>query len=250
MVRLLDEDPNLARELDAFSASIARAAVLVRVETVQQGGWHPVRLAEAFAILILDGFVLRSVDLGGPGCTELLGRGDLLDPWSRLEGEPTVPLRLEWHVLEPARLAHLDGTVAAAMARWPSLGGRVMDRALGQAHVLATHLAIASLPGLELRLYVLLWHLADRFGRVERHGTTVPIRLTHETLARLVAARRPSVTTALTHLRKRELVVSRADGSWLVRGDPQLEIARMRAVRQARHSGLAARQLTAAGALR
>lgn len=55
--------------------------------------------------------------------------------------------------------------------------------------------------GLELRLYLLFWHLTDRFGKVEREGVLVPLTLKHETLARLVRARRPSVTTALGRAR-------------------------------------------------
>jgi CRP/FNR family cyclic AMP-dependent transcriptional regulator len=90
--------------------------------------------------------------------------------------------------------------------------------------------------GLELRLYVLFWHLADRFGHVAAEGVVVPLRLTHETLGRLVAARRPSVTTALKKLAEQGLVGAREDGTWLVGGDPPAEIQRMQAVWRQHHS--------------
>jgi CRP/FNR family transcriptional regulator, cyclic AMP receptor protein len=41
---------------------------------------------------------------------------------------------------------------------------------------------------------VLFWHLADRWGRVERDGVHVPMRLTHELLGRLIAVRRATAT--------------------------------------------------------
>lgn len=51
-------------------------------------------------------------------------------------------------------------------------------------------------------------------------GVVVPIPLTHELLASIVGARRPSVTTALRSLREEGLVERCEDGSWLLHGDP------------------------------
>jgi CRP-like cAMP-binding protein len=48
---------------------------------------------------------------------------------------------------------------------------------------------------------------------------TVPIRLTHSVLADLVAARRPTVTSALSELAKRGDVIPVDDG-WLLVGQP------------------------------
>lgn len=46
----------------------------------------------------------------------------------------------------------------------------------------------------------MLWHLADRWGRVTPDGVIVPLKLTHEALGRLVGAQRPTVTLALGEL--------------------------------------------------
>jgi Mn-dependent DtxR family transcriptional regulator len=46
-------------------------------------------------------------------------------------------------------------------------------------------------------------------------GIVVPLRLTHETLGALVAARRPSVTSALGRLADAGLL-RRGDGVWLL----------------------------------
>jgi CRP-like cAMP-binding protein len=65
---------------------------------------------------------------------------------------------------------------------------------------------------------MLLWHLAARWGRVRSDGTVLRLRLTHAVLADLVAARRPTVTTALSDLARRGLV--RTDGeNWVLAGE-------------------------------
>jgi hypothetical protein len=56
----------------------------------------------------------------------------------------------------------------------------------------------------------------------------LPVRLTHRVLARLVGARRPSVTTAIGTLEKRELLSRRPDGSWLLRGGVPEGLERLR----------------------
>jgi CRP-like cAMP-binding protein len=53
----------------------------------------------------------------------------------------------------------------------------------------------------------------------------VPLRLTHAILADLVAARRPTVTSALTELGREGLVQSVQEG-WLLSGEPPGEIGR------------------------
>jgi CRP-like cAMP-binding protein len=74
-----------------------------------------------------------------------------------------------------------------------------------------------------MRLQMLLWHIAARWGRVTAQGVKVPLRLTHTLLAELAAARRPTVTTALSELARRKLVVTQSDG-WLLCGQPPGEL--------------------------
>ena len=62
--------------------------------------------------------------------------------------------------------------------------------------------------------------LAERWGRVVPGGVLVSLRLSHRTLAGMVGARRPSVTTALGQLMARGEIERRADGEWILRGDP------------------------------
>jgi hypothetical protein len=67
-------------------------------------------------------------------------------------------------------------------------------------------LAIVHQARVDVRLHMLFWHLAARWGRVRADGVALPLRLTHSVLAELVAARRPTVTSALTDLARRGLV--------------------------------------------
>jgi CRP/FNR family cyclic AMP-dependent transcriptional regulator len=50
------------------------------------------------------------------------------------------------------------------------------------------------------RLLALMWSLADRRGIVREDGVYVPLSLTHETLAQMIGARRPTVTLGLKAL--------------------------------------------------
>ena len=54
-------------------------------------------------------------------------------------------------------------------------------------------------------------------------GTLLPVRLTHAVLADLVAARRPTVTSALSEL-TRLGVVRFTDDGWLLAGEPPGEL--------------------------
>jgi CRP-like cAMP-binding protein len=94
-----------------------------------------------------------------------------------------------------------------------------MSRAVQRSRHLAVNMAIVHQARVDVRLHMVLWHLASRWGRVRGDGVAVPIRLTHTVLADLVAARRPTVTTALSEL-ARQGVVRAVDDGWLLAGPP------------------------------
>ena len=71
-----------------------------------------------------------------------------------------------------------------------------MGRALARSRNLAVNMAIVHQSRVETRLHMLLWHLAGRWGRVRNDGVIVPLRLTHNVLSDLTAARRPSPSRA------------------------------------------------------
>jgi CRP/FNR family transcriptional regulator, cyclic AMP receptor protein len=80
-------------------------------------------------------------------------------------------------------------------------------------------MAIAQQPRLDDRLWMLFWELADRYGRVHADGVHVDLPLTHEVLSHLVAARRPSVSVALTKLAGQGRLLRNGRG-WVLSGDP------------------------------
>ena len=92
----------------------------------------------------------------------------------------------------------------------------LISRAVRRSHSLAVLLAASSLLRVEDRLAVVLWHLADRWGRVTPEGVRLQLPLTHELLGELIGAQRATVTTALTQLSESGSVVRNPDGSWLL----------------------------------
>ena len=126
-------------------------------------------------------------------------------------------------MLEPTRLALLDEAAARRFSAYPQLTGRLVARALERSRHLSVNMAIIHQARVTVRLHMLFWHLADRWGRVRSDGVVVPIQLTHAVLADLVAARRPTVTTSLSDLARQGLVVVR-DRGWLLSGEPPGEL--------------------------
>jgi CRP-like cAMP-binding protein len=162
-------------------------------------------------------------------CTELLGQGDLLRPWS-FEGAAlaSVPSGVTWTVIEPVRMAVLDRRFSVAIARWPEVTASLMDRIVQRARWLAFQLAVCHLVRVDMRLLVILWHYADRWGRMTKDGAVLQMPLTHSALASVVGARRPSVTTALGRLEDEGLIERRPEGAWILHGGPPTDFVRLR----------------------
>jgi CRP/FNR family transcriptional regulator, cyclic AMP receptor protein len=228
-VYLLNVEPDLAEGLNPHERAAAARVLAVPSHVLQPGPWephdepgdtHPV-----VGILLLDGMVTRDLLFAGRTTTELLGAGDILRPWDDDVAFDPLPIAASWHVHARARVAILDTRVAIAAGRWPSIATALHARHVRRARSLAFQRAIAQLPRVDDRMLVLLWSLAERWGRVSREGVRVPVGLPHRTLATLVGARRPSVTTALTGL-MRDGLVERTDDGWLLHGDPDEVLSR------------------------
>jgi CRP/FNR family transcriptional regulator, cyclic AMP receptor protein len=223
VIQLLDADPELGEGLSPGDLEAATRAVAVHAVVLESGSWNPESepwpATPALGLLLLEGVVTRDIVFAGRTTTELLGAGDILRPWEDDVQFDPLPFAVGWHVHEVTRVAVLDGRVALATARWPTLAAAVSRRHVRRARALAFQLAIAQLPRVDDRLLVLLWALAERWGRVSPQGVRLPLALPHRTLATLVGARRPSVTTALSGL-ARDGLVERTESGWLLHGDP------------------------------
>jgi hypothetical protein len=206
---LLDLDDDLAAEFDIRARVSARQLATVRVlETdigdSDLGGWFDAARG-GMGLLILDGLLGSEMRVGDRTTAELLGAGDLLQaPTGRaddlLEGVAA------WKVLLPTRLALLDAEFADRVRPWPQIGHAMMARAGRRMTDISVLRAITAQPRLEVRLDLLLWHLAGRWGRVEPTGIRLSLPLTHRLLGQLAAAERPSISHALGRLAQAGLV--------------------------------------------
>jgi CRP/FNR family transcriptional regulator, cyclic AMP receptor protein len=229
---LLREDPDLGAALEASARAVAEERVVARTITVRAGLWAPAGERERgpghLGFLVLDGLLLRNLDLHGASTAELVGAGDVIRPWAGDRAEPTLAAEATWEVVERARLAVLDRGAAATIGRWPELMATLLDRSIQRTHGLAFHLAVCSLPRLETRVLAVLWNLAGRWGRVTPRGVVLALPISHRVLAHLVSARRPSVTVALGRLSEHGLVERGERVGWVLRGDPPAELDEIR----------------------
>lgn len=218
-VPVLDVDLDLAGTLSGADLELARREAIAPAMRIPRGPWSRAELsglgAGNLGALVVEGLLMRSLTVAGRTTTELLGVGDLLRPGDLEVGFPPVSSRTAWTVLAPVTLALLDRGFTQVVGRYPELLEAITRRTVGRSRALSLQLALGQVPRVDGRLLLLLWMLADRWGRVSADGVLLPLRLTHETLSELVAARRPSVTTALRHLTELGLVERRADG-WLL----------------------------------
>ena len=105
----------------------------------------------------------------------------------------------------------LDGEFAERVRPWPQIVRMRCCAAPAAAPLeLDVLRAITCQPRLEVRLVLLLWHLAARWGRVEPTGIRLSLPLTHRLLGQLVAAERPSISHALARLAHAGLVTGSA----------------------------------------
>jgi CRP-like cAMP-binding protein len=221
-VQLLDVDPDLARGLDPRRAREAAQRLYARVIDVPRGRWTPgaglIRGSRPIGLLILGGVLVREATVGDHPSAELLGPGDLLRAWDDADTEELLPRTIDWSALTATRVAVIDHAFAVRAAQWPEVFAALIDRAARRAERLVVLQAIAHLTRVDDRLLALLWCLAERWGRVVPGGVLVSLRLSHRTLAGMIGARRPSVTTALGQLMARGELERRPDGEWLLRG--------------------------------
>jgi CRP-like cAMP-binding protein len=92
----------------------------------------------------------------------------------------------------------------------------VAERLLRRADDLAVQAAIANRQRVDERLLMLFGHLARRYGRVTGAGLRVDVPLTHAALARMVGAHRPSVSSAVSALRRSGVLLRPSPGTWLL----------------------------------
>jgi CRP/FNR family cyclic AMP-dependent transcriptional regulator len=218
-IPLLAADGGFARGIPAADLALAERVIVLPRLDLDTGPWTPCPPAGCGGppplALLVDGLVARHVGLGERVSTQLLGPGDVFDPWTPADDD-LLPRAVRWSAHAPGTVAVLDGRFAVAAQRWPTLAATAQARLAALGERLAVHLAICQLPRVEQRILALLWHLAERFGRMTTDGVVLDLRLKHRLIGELVGAQRPTVSLALANLLEEGLVVRRAGGALLL----------------------------------
>jgi CRP-like cAMP-binding protein len=225
---LFDVDDELGGALDLRMRLIARPMATARVEQVSAGEFELIplfaQIGQGPGLMVLDGVVALDVQVGDRTASELIGAGDLLAPWTT-EGD-VILLASETYsrALTRTRLAILDEDFSERIRPWPQILHALLRRAVRRTMELNIHRAATCHPRADVRIALLLWHLAERWGRVEPDGILVPLPLTHRLIGQLVGAERPSVSHALARLSSADLV-TRHDNGLVLHGTAAHHIA-------------------------
>lgn len=223
-VRVLELDPALGQDIPASQHDHAVRCSRAEVITWYPGSRPvvPAAMEEpgAHGLLVLDGSAAGRFDRDGRLRAELVGSEDLLRPWVQLDDVLGSVGTMSWEVLDTMRLAILDRRWAAAMSPWPGVCGRLLDRLVLKSRRLCFQMIAAGHPRGEDRVRLLLWQLADQWGRVTTDGIAIDVPVTHRLLAELTGSRRPTVTSAIGRLREDGLLTPLPGRRFLLHGAP------------------------------
>jgi RNA polymerase sigma-B factor len=197
MVRLVQADPELFADLDAAALAQARSHLVARRLAVEPGVWDG---SGDGRLLVVRGTLLRQVT---PVRAELLGPGDVI------QGSA-------WQVLEPTEFACLDRRIMHALSAWPSAMEALLGRMSRRSDALAAQLAITDQRRVDDRLLSLFQLLGERWGTRTPRGIAIPVPLTHDTIAMLVGAHRPTVTSGLRRLSRDGSLRQTGPQRWLL----------------------------------
>lgn len=186
------------------------------------GAWDPTPLAPAM-VIVTRGLLVREILIGETVSSELIGPGDIVAPHA--DAASNIGQRVRWSVSTPSRVVTVTREALARDDHSGRLASRILHGVEQQLRRGSLHSAICRLPRVEDRILALLWHLAERWGRVTPGGVAIPITLTHVAIGRLVGARRPTVSLALKVLADDGLVTRRDDGAWLLAMDGMAALA-------------------------
>jgi CRP/FNR family cyclic AMP-dependent transcriptional regulator len=236
-VRVLEVDPDLGLGIEPPDWQVAVGMAVAPEFTFERGPWKfsPPPDRAGFGALILEGLIIVRIDVGERSHIEMLGEGDLASPWVGSGTELSTASVVTASVAARARVALLDRRFALRTARWPEIHAALIQRCIVRSRRLSLQSAINALPRIEERVEVTLWALAYRFGRVTPEGIVMNLPISHSQLADIVAAQRPSVSTAVVRLEDHGRLVRVERRTWLLRGEPPEMLSSL-----ARQSGLEA----------
>jgi CRP/FNR family transcriptional regulator, cyclic AMP receptor protein len=216
-VVLLQVDAGLRAAVPAEELAHAERLVIAPGLDLGPGAWTPESLGTpsgAFGALLVRGLVTRETTIAGRRSADLLGPGDVLDPW-RLR-DSVIAGTSRWASDSRALIAVLDGRFLAAARRWPQLFAVIHERLTEQLERSIVRAAIMGLPRVEQRVLGLFWQLAERWGTVRPEGVVIELALTHELIGQVIGAQRPTVSLALQSLGQDGHLERTTDGDWIL----------------------------------
>lgn len=213
-IAVFAHDADLLGGVEADVAKVLSARVLVPAVTMERGAWGSVE-ATPMGYLVVEGLGVRATRLAGRSTAELVGPGDLVEPWLE-EPDPTLRIDVSWHVEARMTLAVLDADFARVAVHHPSVVTALLQRLMLRIRRLSAQHALATVTPIEQRVMLALWQLADRWGRVTPRGVELPFALSHRLIAEFVCATRPTVSSVIGKLRSAGLL-EQLDGRWVLR---------------------------------
>jgi hypothetical protein len=222
---VLDVDPGLAADIAPSERARAVQASSAPVRALALGEWEfePSPETTSLGALILRGVVILRMELAGYSHLEVLGEGDVLNPW-RLPTDTPLEERVGLRVTQSGYVALLDRRFALQMTPWPEVFAALMRRQIMRTRRMMLQACILSCSRVDERLELMLWRLADQFGAMTRDGMHVRLPFTHRQLAEMIAARRSTVTLAVSRLVAEDRLRCPRRGEWLL---PRHELARL-----------------------
>jgi CRP/FNR family cyclic AMP-dependent transcriptional regulator len=214
-------DPQLRERRPSFATELERRLV-ARVGHLSRGPFDAESIiddpARSVGLLVLDGLIAVGLDAGRAQVSWLIGPDDLVRPWDMTE--VSLTRGASWQALTNVRVALLDHDFSRRAGGIPAVARTLVAKASQTSHWLLAKSLIISAPVVEERLLLLFALLAERWGKVRPEGVWLELPLTHDLLARMSGARRPSVSTALRSLAGDGLVESPRRGCWLLHAAP------------------------------
>lgn len=218
MVRLLDAEPSLARGIDRRSLDDARETLTVEVMRMPQGPWDDASGRpddpRFLGYLILEGAFTREILVSSRPSIELLGPGDLIRPWVVPDALAAMHVTDEWSLLSDGHVAIIGEEFHERARAFPTILTALMDRVVGRARWLGFQVALSQLTRIDHRLLLTFRYVSERWGVPAGRGTRIPIRLSHRSIAALIGARRPKVSSAISNLTEQGLIQQDKDGTW------------------------------------
>ena len=218
LISVFEHDRLLLDGLDPDAKRMARAWGIAPFLHAGLGSWTPPGVESSSSTighLVLGGLMIRRIEVAGKTASELIGRGDLLQPWVPEDGDATAAAPT-WRVVNPVLIAVLDERFAAGLSRWPQIARNLLARGERRSHSLLVRTAIPQVRRADDRLRLLFLELADRWGRVTPEGVVLPLELPNGLIGQLAGMHRPTASRTMSMLADRGEIVRRPEGGFVL----------------------------------